>query len=101
MNQPSPSPVSDRCTTGVEGLDEVLQGGFPKNHLYLIQGDPGAGKTTLALQFLLDGVRRGESGLYITFSETKTELETVARSHGWDLSSIQLFDLSTIEDKIR
>jgi circadian clock protein KaiC len=101
MAQASPTSHPERCTTGVDGLDEVLHGGFPRNHLYLIQGDPGAGKTTLALQFLLNGARRGETGLYITFSETKTELETVAKSHGWDLSAIHLFDLSTIEEKIR
>src|SRR4026207_2258353 len=92
-----PSPVS----TGIEGLDDVLRGGFPANRLYLIQGDPGVGKTTLALQFLLEGARTGEPGLYITLSETKDEIETVARSHGWDLDQIHLYELSSIEQKIR
>jgi circadian clock protein KaiC len=62
------SPIDSRCHTGVEGLDEVLAEGLPSNCFYLIQGDPGSGKTTLALQFLLEGVRRGEKTLYITLS---------------------------------
>ena len=62
---------STRSKTGVDGLDDILAGGFPRNRLYLIQGEPGVGKTTLAMQFLLEGVRQGESGLYITLSETK------------------------------
>lgn len=90
-----------RCATGVEGLDDILSGGFPGNRLYLIEGDPGVGKTTLAMQFLLEGARRGESGLYITLSETRDEIENVARSHGWDLSPIHLFELSAIEEMIR
>ncbi len=90
-----------RCDTGVDGLDEVLGGGLPSNCLYLVQGDPGSGKTTLALQFLLEGVRRGEKNLYITLSETKEELLKVARSHSWSLNSIALFELSAIDALIR
>jgi circadian clock protein KaiC len=90
-----------RCATGVEGLDEILAGGLPANRLYLIQGEPGVGKTTLALQFLLEGVRKGETGLYITLSETKDELEAVAESHGWNLDSIVLFELSSIEEQLK
>lgn len=90
-----------RCQTGVDGLDNVLAGGLPRNRLYLIRGDPGVGKTTLAMQFLLEGARRGETGLYITLSETKDEIDNVAVSHGWDLTQIHLFELSTIEEKIR
>src|SRR5579862_2905629 len=72
--QANPSPASlERCPCGVDGLDEVLSGGLPSNCFYLIQGDPGSGKTTLALQFLLEGVRRGESVFYITLSETRDE----------------------------
>jgi circadian clock protein KaiC len=89
-----------RCTTGVEGLDDVLGGGFPRNRIYLIQGDPGVGKTTLGLQFLLDGVRRGEASLYITLSETREELESVARSHGWELAEIELFELSSMQEAL-
>lgn len=82
-----------RCETGIEGLNEILGEGLPANCLYLVQGDPGSGKTTLALQFLLEGVRLGEKTLYITLSETKDELVKVARSHGWALDSIALFKL--------
>ncbi len=89
-----------RCTMGIEGLDEVLGGGLPHNRMYLLQGDPGVGKTTMALQFLLEGVRLGEKGLYITLSETKEELEVVAESHGWELNKIHLFELSAIEEKL-
>jgi len=86
---------------GVTGLDDVLGGGLPRNRLYLLQGDPGVGKTTLALQFLREGQRLGETGLYITLSETKEELESVAESHGWKLKGIRLFELSSIEEKLR
>jgi circadian clock protein KaiC len=95
------SPIDARLHTGVEGLDEVLAEGLPCNCFYLIQGDPGSGKTTLALQFLLEGVRRGEKALYITLSETKEELLKVARSHGWSLEGIGLFELSAIEALVR
>jgi circadian clock protein KaiC len=83
--------------TGIAGLDEVLGGGLPRSRLYLIQGAPGAGKTTLALQFLLEGVRSGERVLYITLSETKEELLGVAQSHGWSLDGVELFELSDAE----
>jgi RecA-superfamily ATPases implicated in signal transduction len=86
-----------RCETGVEGLDDVLAGGFPPNRLYVVQGDPGVGKTTLAMQFLLEGVRRAERVLYITLSETRDELESIARSHEWDLEGIDLFELSSMQ----
>jgi circadian clock protein KaiC len=84
----------DVATTGVAGLDKILRGGFPNNRLYLIEGNPGTGKTTLALQFLLEGVRRGEKTLYITLSETKEELFAIARSHGWSLNGISIYDLA-------
>lgn len=90
-----------RSASGVEGLDEVLGEGLPSECFYLLRGDPGSGKTTLALQFLLEGVRRGERTLYITLSETKAELLKVARSHGWSLDAIQLFELSAIESLFR
>jgi circadian clock protein KaiC len=90
-----------RCPSGVEGLDEILAGGLPADCFYLVQGDPGSGKTTLALQFLLEGVRRGEKVLYITLSETKEELLKVARSHGWSLDNIPLVELSAIESLLQ
>lgn len=86
---------------GVPGLDAILHGGLPAKRLYLVQGDPGVGKTTLAMQFLLEGAKRGEPGLYVSLSETRDEIEVVARSHGWDLSGIHLYELSTIEAQIR
>jgi circadian clock protein KaiC len=95
------NPVHARCSTGVDGLNTILGGGFPRDRIYLIQGSPGVGKTTLALQFLLDGAHSGERGLYITLSETKDELDGVARSHGWDLDGIALYELSAMEDKLR
>ncbi|SFN38783.1 ATPase domain-containing protein [Variovorax sp. OV329] len=83
--------------TGVPGLDEVLTGGLPGGHLYLIEGTPGAGKTTLGLQFLLQGRTLGQKGLYVTLSETSDELAEGAFSHGWDLQDIEIFDLLSDE----
>ena len=80
--------------TGVPGLDGILGGGLPSNRLYLVDGEPGTGKTTLALQFLLEGVRNGERGLYVTLSETREELNDVAVSHAWTLSEIDVYELS-------
>jgi circadian clock protein KaiC len=87
-----------RLSTGIEGLDAVLGGGLPLGRIYLTEGDPGTGKTTLALQFLLEGVRRGEPVLYVTLSETQDELAQVADSHGWSLGGIEVCDLSAIRD---
>jgi circadian clock protein KaiC len=94
------SATSDRVSTGVEGLDTILGGGLPRNRIYLLEGRTGTGKTTLALQFLLDGARRGERGLYITLSETKEELLAVARSHGWSLDDINIYDLAVPEKEV-
>jgi circadian clock protein KaiC len=97
----APTDPDPRCPSGVEGLDEILSGGLPRDCFYLVQGDPGSGKTTLAMQFLLEGLRRGESGFYVTLSETKKELLKVARSHGWSLEGIPLLELSAIESLLR
>src|SRR5438094_2788857 len=91
----------ERCLSGVDGLDNILAGGFLRGGIYLIQGDPGSGKTTLALQFLLEGVRRGEKVFYITLSETKRELLQVAQSHGWSIDKISVLDLSAVENLLR
>jgi circadian clock protein KaiC len=85
--------TATRMGTGIEGLDNILEGGFPENRIYLVEGEPGTGKTTLALQFLLEGARMGEAGLYVTLSETKEELEAVAASHGWSLDGFQIYEL--------
>ncbi len=79
--------------TGVAELDDVLGGGLTGNRVYLLHGSPGAGKTTLAIQFLLEGVKHGEKVIYITLSETKYELLATAAAHGWDLSGIEIFEL--------
>jgi circadian clock protein KaiC len=89
---------STRCSTGNSGLDTVLHGGLPPGHLFLMEGQPGSGKTTLALQFLLNGMREGERCLYITLSETAEELKEVADSHHWNLEGIELFELSSVGD---
>jgi circadian clock protein KaiC len=88
------TPVApERLTTGNAGLDSILEGGFPANRLYLVEGDPGTGKTTLALGFLLEGAARGEPVLYVTLSETKEEISGVAASHGWTLDGIDIYEL--------
>jgi circadian clock protein KaiC len=87
----------DQVSTGIPGLDDVLGGGLDPERLYLIEGEPGTGKTTLALQFLLEGVRRGEKGLYVTLSETERELRLVAKRHGWSLDDISVFELVPAE----
>jgi circadian clock protein KaiC len=88
-----PDTSSSKVATGVPGLDDILAGGLPRGRLYLIEGDPGTGKTTLALQFLLEGARRGERTLYITLTETADEIRGVAQSHGWSLDGISLCDI--------
>lgn len=91
------TPLQERASSGIPGLDDILGGGLPVNHLYLIEGNPGSGKTTLALQFLRDGALRGEKGVYVTLSETAAELHTVAASHGWSLEGIEVFELVSSE----
>ena len=81
------------ASTGVEGLDIILGGGLPANRLYLLEGNPGTGKTTLSLQFLLDGAANGEKGLYVTLSETDEELRASAWTHGWSLDGLEIHEL--------
>ncbi len=82
-----------RALTGILGLDAVLSGGLPRHHLYLVEGTPGTGKTTLALQFLLEGQRLGERGMYVTLSETEDELRASAATHGWSLDGLAIVEL--------
>ena len=89
-----------RQPTGVAALDDVLGGGLPSNRLYVLEGKPGSGKTTLALQFLREGVRLGQQTLYITLSETLEELNDVAASHGWTLEGIDLLELNTLSERL-
>ncbi|HXU63744.1 MAG TPA: ATPase domain-containing protein [Polyangia bacterium] len=89
MTDHGPHPTA----TGIAGLDDILRGGLPPNRVYLVQGDPGAGKTTLGLQFLLEGVRVGDVPMYISLSESRDEVNAVARSHGWSLDGIHLFEM--------
>jgi circadian clock protein KaiC len=98
--KPAAPAAASHCCTGIEGLDYVLRGGFPRHRLYLVQGNPGVGKTTLALQFLLEGAARGETCLYITLSETKDELIGVAESHHWSLAPLTIFELSAMEQQL-
>src|SRR5215208_6164538 len=92
--------ASPRAATGIAGLDDILGGGFTPNRLYLIEGMPGSGKTTLAFQFLLEGVRRGERVLYVTLSETEEEIRSVASSHGWDLAGVAIRELVPTDNSL-
>lgn len=91
--------TTPKARTGVAGLDDILVGGLSPGHVYLLEGSPGTGKTTIALQFLLEGARVGETGLYITMSETERELREGAASHGWAIADgIQVFELAPPEN---
>ncbi|KQR76880.1 circadian clock protein KaiC [Burkholderia sp. Leaf177] len=87
------SEADAQVATGIQGLDEVLNGGLTANRIYLVEGSPGSGKTTLGLQFLLEGARRGQKALYITLSETAAELKSVGASHGWSLDELAIHEL--------
>jgi circadian clock protein KaiC len=95
-----PLAQTQQAATGIAGLDAILRGGLPARRLYLLRGDPGVGKTTLSLQFLLEGVRRGESGLYISLSETRDEIIAVAESHRWSLEGLSILELSSLESQL-
>lgn len=97
MSQNSGVEELPRSKTGIPGLDDILGGGLTPNRLYLVDGDPGAGKTTLSLQYLLEGAKDGEKGLYVTLSETREELSSVAESHGWSLHPIEIVELVAAE----
>ncbi len=93
--QPPATPPT--VSTGIAGLDQILAGGLPQHRVHLLEGDPGTGKTTLSLQFLLEGVKHGETCLYVALSETVDELRGVARSHGWTLDGIDIYELTPSE----
>ena len=92
------SELKHKVATGVSGLDHLLRGGLPANRIHLIEGHPGAGKTTFGLQFLLEGMKHGESSMYITLSETENELRSNAASHGWNLDGIHIQEVQPAEN---
>ena len=86
--------AAPKALTGVPGLDDVLLGGLTMGRIFLLEGNPGTGKTTMALSFLREGARRGERGLYVTLSETEQELRSGAESHGWEIGpEIDIFEV--------
>ena len=85
--------ASSKAELGVHGLDDITAGGLSRGRLFLLEGSPGTGKTTIATQFLMAGAAAGESALYITLSETEDELRASAASHGWSLDGIDIFEL--------
>ena len=93
-------PAAQLLRTGVPGLDDVLGGGLTPGRLYLAEGTPGSGKTTIAMQFLMEGVRLGEAVLYVTLSETAEELMGVAQSHGWDLDGVQIREMLPAQESL-
>ena len=93
-------PAPESAGSGIAEFDLILRGGFPRDRMCLLQGPPGSGKTTLALQFLLAGAEHGEKGAYITFSETAAELRQSAKSHGWSLKALSVIDLTTMNDEL-
>jgi circadian clock protein KaiC len=95
------SKTTDRLSSGIEELDHILGGGFPAKRLFLVEGAPGSGKTTLALQFLLAGAKNSQKGFYVTFSESEDEIRAVAESHGWALDGIHLQELSTLGQRLK
>src|SRR5689334_22817407 len=86
-----------RARTGVPGLDDILMGGLAAGRVFLLEGSPGTGKTTIALRFLVEGAAAGERGLYVTLSESAQELKTAADSHSWQLGGIEIFEVAPPE----
>src|SRR5690348_16768930 len=83
-----------RAATGIAGFDDILSGGFTRNRMHLLEGSPGTGKTTISLQFLMQGAAEGETGIYVSLAETEQELRDGARSHGWEIDErIEIVEL--------
>ncbi len=101
MPQETLAPEITRCSSGCTGLDDVLGGGLPVGHVYLVEGEPGTGKTTLALQFMAEGLRRGEKVLYVTLSESRSELLTVGRLHGLKLNGLTILEVRPSEQDLK
>jgi circadian clock protein KaiC len=102
LQDPSLSAVEGtRCSSGCRGLDDILGGGFPRGHFYLLEGEPGCGKTTLALQFMSEGLRKGEKTLYITLSESPADLQAVAQGHRLGICGIEFLELRPSEDELK
>ena len=100
MNDNERQTRQESLLTGVDGLDDVLQGGFPSGRLYLVEGDPGSGKTTVGMQFLMHGAQRGERCLFVTLSESEEDLRGAASSHGWNLDGIDIKELIPSEESL-
>src|SRR6476660_9689675 len=95
------APTIARCSSGCPGLDDVLGGGLPVGHFYLVEGEPGTGKTTLALQFVAESIKRGEKVLYVTLSESRQELLTVARVHHLAVDGSAVLEVRPSEEDLR
>jgi circadian clock protein KaiC len=93
MKDVSTDGQTQEAAFGIPGLDDILDGGLERDRVYLLEGNPGTGKTTAAMSFLIEGALHGEAALYITLSETEEELRGTARSHGWSLDGLDIFEL--------
>jgi circadian clock protein KaiC len=100
MSDSGRRPPRSVANIGIEGLDDIMLGGFTRDRLFLVEGMPGSGKTTLAMQFLLSGAAAGEPVLYVTLSETADELRAIAESHGWNLEDVHVRELTPSEDEL-
>ena len=100
MNHSEPS-AARLVSTGIEGMDDILDGGLAPNRLYLVEGYPGSGKTTFAMQFLLEGVKQREPCVFVTLSESEEELRSVAGSHGWSLEGINILEILADEQSLK
>src|SRR5579862_7664057 len=94
------TPTTARCGSGCQGLDDIIGGGFPRGHFYLLEGEPGTGKTTLALQFIAEGIKNGEKVLYVTLSESAEELAAVAKTHSLNVDGSSVLEVRPSEQDL-